>query len=79
MYRGMVRVKRAKREELIAALRALSDGWEHFGNDARKAEADAALRDLCNGEMFARAGHTDYHVTEGAAPRGRTAPIREGQ
>jgi hypothetical protein len=64
--RQTVRIRSGKRYELIAVLRALSDGWEHFANDARKAEADAALRGLRNGEMSVRAGHTEYHVAEGA-------------
>lgn len=52
--------------QLADELAGLAEGWEHFGNAARRAEALAALAEIRAGAPVAVAGHTAYQVTDQA-------------
>jgi hypothetical protein len=52
------------RDELLAELRRLADGWNHFGNARRAEEARQAIDALTLGASSVRVGHTAYDVTE---------------
>lgn len=52
------------RGELIAELRRLKEGWEHFGNARLANEAGQAIDALTLGASSVRVGHTAYDVTE---------------
>jgi len=57
-------IRRGRRAELIGYLEALAEGWEHFGKDKRRAEADRAVRELRGGGVLAQVGHVQYEVAD---------------
>jgi hypothetical protein len=52
------------RDELLAELRRLEEGWDHLGKPAKAAEARQGYHDLMTGSSSVRVGHTVYDVTE---------------
>ena len=59
--------KRGHRPVLIAALDALAEGWDHFGNSRLSEQSRAAADDLRKGASSTVAGHTVYAVAETVA------------
>lgn len=51
------------REELLAELRRLHEGWDHLGKPRLAAEAAQGIQDLQTGSTSVRVGHTAYDVT----------------
>ncbi|MGV9364471.1 hypothetical protein [Amycolatopsis sp. NPDC003731] len=59
-----VELTEGTQEELLAELRRLKEGWEHFGNDRLASEAGQAIDALTLGASSVRVGHTVFDVTE---------------
>lgn len=52
------------REEVVAALNELAEGWWHLAKDRNALEAHEAAEAVADGQDSVRVGHSVYEVTE---------------
>lgn len=52
------------RDEMVAMLTNLAEGWEHLGNDRLARQSAWGATALVEGASSVRVGHTVYVVTE---------------